>query len=114
MGKASSNRTRIRFYHFKLKTYPSEDPLVGGIHCLVGLHAASLRDIETVGIFHEKLSGTHKAKARADFIAEFGVNLVEDQRELPVRANFIFDELGNDLFVCWRQAELLVFSVFKS
>jgi hypothetical protein len=40
--------------------------------------------VEAVGILHQKLAHAQQAKARAFFVAVFRLDLVEDERKLPV------------------------------
>ena len=61
--------------------------------------------MEGVGVFHHEFSSPHHAKARADLIAELGLNLVKVQGQLLVTAQFPADEVRDDLFVGWANAE---------
>ena len=52
-----------------------------------------------IGVFHHEFAGTHHPKTRADFITEFGLNLIKIKRQLLVAANFRAGNVGNHFFV---------------
>ncbi len=62
-----------------------------------------LGGMERVGVFHQELARAHHAKTRAHFVTEFGLDLIEVERQLFIRAQLIADQIGDDFFV--RRAE---------
>ncbi len=56
----------------------------------------------------------HQAEARADFIAELRLDLIEIQRHLPIGTNFPPEEIGDDFFMRRPQAEIALVPVFES
>ena len=59
-----------------------------------------------IGVFHHEFAGTHHPKTRADFITEFGLNLIKIKRQLLVAANFRAGNVGNHFFVGRAKAKL--------
>ena len=80
-----------------------EDARVGVVHLLVARLRGFVGGVEAVGVLHDELLGAHQAEARADFIPELGLDLVEVLRHLPVGVDLAGDERGDDLLV--RRAE---------
>ena len=52
-----------------------------------------------IGVFHHEFARAHHTKTRADFITEFGLNLIKIKRQLLVAANFRAGNVGNHFFV---------------
>jgi hypothetical protein len=75
----------------------AEDARVGVVHRLVGFRAAFVGEVEGVGVLHQELARAHHAEARADLVAELGVDLVEVDRQLPVAAQLLAREVGDHL-----------------
>ena len=57
-----------------------EHVTVGLVHAVIGLLQGSLVKMEGVGVLHDKFARPHQAEARADFITEFGLDLIQVQR----------------------------------
>ncbi len=67
--------------------------------------------MERVGVLHQEFARTHHAEARADLIAEFGLDLIEIQRQLLVAVDFLAREFSGGLFGGRAVAELLLLAV---
>src|SRR5690606_39825668 len=70
--------------------------------------------VERIAVLHDKLPGAHDAEARADLVAVLVLNLVDDERELPVRADLRTDHVGDDLLVGRPEAELPAVAVLQA
>src|SRR5690606_27966715 len=55
--------------------------------------------MEGVGVLHQELARAHHAEARADLVAELGLDLVEARRQLLVAGQLVAREVGDDLLV---------------
>lgn len=99
MGVLASHDAGVRFYWKSVESAAAEDLNVGVIHFLVAGLRRLIGDIKAVGVFHNKFPRSHQAKSRADFVAEFRLDLVEVDWELAVRMDFTGDERGDDFFV---------------
>ncbi len=70
--------------------------------------------MEGVRILHQEFTGTHHAKTRAYFVTEFGLDLIEIQRQLFVRAQLITDQIGDHFFMRWTQNKWALAAVNKA
>ncbi len=78
---------------------PREDAGVGVIHFLVADLRGFVAHVETVGVLHDELARAHQAEARADFVAEFHLDLIKVFRKLAVRVDLGRDEERDDFLV---------------
>ena len=77
------------------------DVQAGGIH------------IEGVRILHDELPYPQQARLRPGFVAEFGLNLVPDLRQLLVAAQFLSGNVGHDFFMGHAQAQIGAFTILQ-
>ena len=61
-----------------------EDARVGVVHLLVLALRVVGVDVEGVRVLHDELAAAHEPEARAQLVAELGLDLVEVQRQLAV------------------------------
>ena len=108
---AAANRTGIRLYCTEIQPHTAEDFAVRSVHRIVGFLQGFLRGVERVGIFHQEFAGTHHAEARTDFVTEFGLDLIEVQRQLFVRAQLVTDQVGDHFFMRWAEDERTIATV---
>ena len=73
-----------------------KDAAVGVGHHLVAGLGRGLVAVETVGVLHDEFAAAHQAKARAAFVAEFGLDLVQVLGQLFVAAKFLARDVGHD------------------
>ena len=67
--------------------------------------------MERVSIFHQEFAGTHDAETRTHFVAELGLDLIEVQRQLFVRAQLVTDQVGDHFFMRWAEDERTIATV---
>jgi hypothetical protein len=75
----------------------AEDGAVGVAHFLVRLVERRRGGVERVRVLHGELAPAHEAEARPHFVAEFGLDLIEVDGELPVRVERVAHGVGDDL-----------------
>ena len=114
MGVVAANAAGIRQDGPEVEAETAENSGVSRVHGVIGLLQAGLIRMKGVGIFHQKLPCAHDAKAGADFIPEFGLNLIEIGGQLLVTAQLIADQVGNDFLVGWAEAEGAVVTILHS
>ena len=95
----AAHHARVRLDRDRLEPATLEDARVGVIHLVIARLRRLVRGVEAVGVLHDELLGAHQAEARADLIAELGLNLVEVLRHLPVGIDLARDERGDDFLV---------------
>ena len=84
------------------------------MHLVVGVLQALFAGVEGIGVFHDELTRTHHTEARAGFIAEFGLNLIQVQRQLAVAADVVAGQIGDHFFVGRANTEIAVVAVFHA
>ena len=70
--------------------------------------------MERVSVFHQEFPTPHHPKTRADFIAEFGLDLIDVERQLLVAGKITPHQVGYDFFVRWSQAVFALMAVDKT
>ena len=79
----------------ELKTTAVKYVGIGIIHLLVrNIHAVNIL-IKGIHILHDKLTATHQAKARTDFITVLILNLVQHQWQLLIGTNLVTNKSCN-------------------
>ena len=91
----------------------AEDAPVGLVHGAVGGLQAGLVGVEGIGVFHDEFAPPHQAKPRPDLIAEFGLDLVEVHRQLPVGAQQVPGQGGDHLFMGGAQSQFAALAVLQ-
>ncbi len=90
-----------------------EDPVVGLDLERVAVVEALLVAVEAVGVLHHELARPEDAGARPRLVALLRLQLVEDQRQVPVGAHLAGDVPGERLLVGHRQDQLRPLPVFE-
>jgi hypothetical protein len=102
VGGAAADGAGFCFDDGEVEPAAPEDVLVGGVHRVVLLvepAGAFHVGAEGVGVLHEELAAAEQPGARAELVAELGLDLVEVQRERLVRRDAALHEVGDDLLV---------------
>ena len=79
---AAADRAGIGRHRAVLQPQPGEDAAVGVVHVPVFGGERVVVDVERVGVLHQEFARAHHPEARADLVAELGVDLVEVDRQL--------------------------------
>ncbi len=91
-----------------------EDRRVGAVHDLVGFLQRGMIDVEGVGVLHQEFACAHDTEARADLVAELGLDLVIAGRQLLVALDLAPDQIGDHLLVRRTEAELALMAVAQA
>ena len=78
---------------------PGEGAQVSNEHPVVGAHRAGAVEVEGIVVLHVELTAAHDAEARAQFVAELPLNLVEIAGQVAVAAHRLPEDVGDDLLV---------------
>ena len=111
MRGAAADRAGISLYRAEVQPHAAEDFTVSGVHRIVGFLQRFLRSMERVRIFHQEFAGAHHAETRTHFVAEFGLDLIEVQRQLLIGVQLVADQVGDDLFVGWAEDERTIATI---
>ena len=87
---------------------------IGVVVLLVGNIQAGGIEIEGVGILHDELAHAQQTGFGARLVAEFGLDLIPDLRQLFVAAQFAARDGGHDFFVRHAEAEVAAETVFQA
>jgi hypothetical protein len=114
MGGPAADGARIRLHGAEIQAAALENAAVGGVHHLVGLGQGVMVQVEGVGVLHQEFPRPHDPEAGPDFVAEFGLDLVEVHRQLLVAAQLPARQVGNDLLVGGAKAEFALVAVLDA
>ena len=114
VGHAAADIARVGQHRTVFQPQALEDAAVGAVHKIIGFLQRRFAAVKRIGIFHEKFARAHDTEAGAALISEFGLNLVEVGRQLPVAVEFIAYEISDDLFMCRAKTEITVMAVHKA
>ena len=101
----------IRRHGAEFQPQAGENARVGFVHHFIGLFQRGAVGVEGVGILHHELARAHHAEARADLVAELGLDLVEVDRQLAVALDLAPRHVGDDFLVGRAEAELALVAV---
>ena len=78
------NRPRIRTHRNRLQTHPLICAQIAHQVAVVGVQRVFFGQVKVITVFHVELAAPHHAKARAHFVAELPLDLIERQRHVFV------------------------------
>ena len=114
VGERTPDRSGVGFDGAEREAAPGEDPLVGLDHHAVLPLGVGLVPVKGVGVLHDELPAPHEAEAGTPLVTELGLDLVEVDGKLAVRADLFPDDVRHDLLVRRPEAEIAVVSVLET
>ena len=114
MGAAAADGAIVGLHGTEIQAEAGEDLAVRLVHPVVGLLQRVLAQVEGIGILHDEFASAHQAEARADLIAEFGLDLIEVDRQLLVAVQLVAREVGDHFFVGRAYAEFALVAVLQA
>ena len=96
---AAADRAGVGMHGAEAQPQAREDRGVGVVHLPVALGERGLVGMEAVGVLHDEFARAHDAEARADLVAELGLDLVEVDRQLAVALQLAARQVGDDFLV---------------
>jgi hypothetical protein len=103
VGAGAAHHPHVGLDPVPLEPATVEDAVVG-VAVLVVAHVQSRRvAIEGVRVLHDELARPQHSGARPWLVAFLGLEVVEDQRQVAIRAHDLRDMRGDDLLVGHRQ-----------
>jgi len=70
--------------------------------------------VERVGVLHDELAAAHQAGARAQFVAELGLDLEQGERQLPIAAHVVADQIDDHFFVRRTDDEVRALAILEA
>jgi len=114
VGILAADASGIRFHRPELQTAAPENIVIRSKHFFVTFLGALFIDIKTVGVFHAELAAAHHAEPRTDFVAEFGLDLIQVERQLTVGFHVVAHQARNDFFMRRPQTIFMIMPVAES
>ncbi|MND98688.1 hypothetical protein D3C80_910500 [compost metagenome] len=114
VGAGTADGAVVGFYRAELQAQTGEHVAVGLVHAVVGDLQRRLVGVEGVGVLHDEFAAAHQAEAWADFVTEFGLDLVQVDRQLLVAAQFVAHQIGDDFFVGRAGAEVATVAILEA
>src|ERR1051325_1205278 len=112
--EAAANGAGVSLDGTELQPHAREDPPVGIEHVLVLPAAVFDVRMKAVGVLHDEFAPAHESEARPHLVAKFGLDLIQIERQLAVRAHDAAHEIGDDLFVRGTETEIALVAVFEA
>ena len=95
LAQVPTNGAAIGRHGTVAQTEAVKDLAVGCCHDLVAGLGGVLVAVKAIGILHGEFAPAHEAKARAAFVAKFGLNLVQILRQLLVALDLLACDVGD-------------------
>ncbi len=112
-GLAAAHGAGVSLHRHELQAAAGEDPLVGPPLVLVAQVEAGPVHVEGVGVLHGELADPEQAGLGPGLVAELGLDLVPDLRQLPVAAQLGPGDGREDLLVRHAQAVVAALPVLE-
>ena len=110
----AADRAGVRSHGAKLQAESGEDAAVGVVHVPVFALQIRERGMERVAVLHQELAAAHDAEARADLVAELGLDLVKMERQLAIALDVAAYDVGDDFFVGRANHEFALVAILEA
>ena len=99
MGQIAADRAGVGDHRDGFQAHALEGAHVRQHHAAITPHRAGVVHVERVCILHQELPPAHHAKPRPHLVAEFPLDVVQVDRQIPVRFHRLPEQIGDHLFV---------------
>ena len=113
MRSSATHHTGVGFDGCRRYVAAIKDALVGLVEGAVGFVQAGSIDVQAVGVLHDEFAHADQTATGANFVAELGLDVVEQFGQLPVGIDFTPGQLDDDLLVGHRQRIILPPSILE-
>src|SRR5476649_587996 len=114
VGASAADGTVIGCHWTEIQAQAREDVAIGLVHAVVGLLQRSVVHVEGVGVLHDELAAAHHAETWADLVAEFGLDLVQVDRQLFIAVELIAGQVGDHFFVSRTCSEFTIMAILDA
>ena len=114
MRLAAAHGAGVGFHHGVAQSAALENAAVGLVVLVVGRVQPGLVHVEGVRVLHDELAHAQQARFGPRLVAELGLDLIPDLRQLFVAAQFAARDRGHDLFVGHGQAQVAAEAVLQA
>ena len=105
--------TTITDNGFEIQLAAGKDFLIGILVFIISYIQAVIVSVETVGIFHDKLTRPQESVTGTFFIAVFRLNLIEIERQLFIGFNRITNDSRKGFLMGWTQDKVGFLTIFQ-
>mmetsp|Transcript_23351 Transcript_23351/g.40713 ORF Transcript_23351/g.40713 Transcript_23351/m.40713 type:complete len:279 (-) Transcript_23351:229-1065(-) len=112
MSVIATNGATVGTHRNGLQTHPLVRAQVADQMTVVGMHRILFGQIKVIPVLHQEFATAHHTKTRADFVAEFPLDLVHGQGQVLVAAHMRAKDIGDQLFGRGREQHIAVMAVF--
>ena len=99
VAKIAADRAGVGPHRHGLQPHAREGAQIGHEHLVIGAARAVGVDVEGVAVLHQELAPAHDAEARADLVAELPLDVIENARQVLVRAHRRAEDVGDHFLV---------------
>ncbi|MNI53889.1 hypothetical protein D3C73_1087460 [compost metagenome] len=99
MAVVAADRAGIGAHRDGAHAKPREGAQVGDEHLVIGMDRVFAGQIEGISILHQEFARAHGAEARADFVAELQLDMVEVERQVLVGLDVGPEDVGDHFLV---------------
>src|SRR5215475_12406561 len=99
MTEVAADWPRLRSHRDRLQSHACKGAQVSDKHLVVRPPRPGLVDVEGIGVLHQEFTTAHDAEPRALLVAEFPLNMIEIERQAPVRLHIGAEDLGDHFLV---------------
>ena len=111
---AAADLAGVGFYGTVIKAGAFADVAIGNAHAVVRFLQRFLAGMEAVSVLHDEFAATQQTEARANFITELGLDLIERDRQLTIRTKLVAHDCGDELFVRGPKAEAVIVAIAQA
>jgi len=114
MRAGTADRAGVGRHGTEFQAEAGEDAAVGRVHVAVFALQILEGAVEGVTVLHQELATAHDAEARADFVAELALDLVEVDWQLAVALDVASYDIGDDFLVRRADHEVPLVAVLEA
>ena len=113
MRTAAADRAGISLHRPEFQSAAAKYLRIGVIHLFIANFQTGRIAVERIEILHDEFATTHQAKPRPNLITILVLNLINEQRQLPVRTHILFYQRRHHFLMRGSQAKIPLMPVFQ-
>ena len=99
MGVIAANRAAISAHRDCLQPHTFIAAQVTDQMAVIGVQRILFGQIEIIPVLHQEFAAPHDTETRADFIAEFPLDMIESQRQILVTADMGAEDISDQFLI---------------
>lgn len=114
VGASAADGAVVGFNRAELQAQAGEHVAVRLVHAVVRDLQRRLVSVERIGVLHDEFAAAHQTEAWADFVTEFGLDLIQVDWQLFVAAQLVAHQVGDHFFVGRAGAEVATVTILEA